>query len=181
MQKVFYKQNKTGVSDITNLYLTAFPENERPPVKYFFEAVNRFEDNQLISFYDKNQFVGFAYVVVYKDMVYIAFLAVSENLRGKGYGTAILNELKEMYHGYVILLCFEEVNEKYPDFDNRLRRKLFYERNGFKDNEMLTQEGTVVYQSAYIGHHQVDQNDYKILFDRTYGPGTSDIYLKFIK
>ena len=178
MEKVYLKNNPNIKDDISNIYLSAFPSNERPPLEWFYAAVNRYEENQVIGYYDNNEFIGFTYLVFYKDILYIAYFAVSEGKRNMGYGSKILEDIKNTYHRYVILLCFEEVDEKYSDYSNRLKRRDFYVRNGFVDNHMKTREGEVVYQSSYIGSHTVTFDDYKMIFDHTYGPGANEKYLK---
>ena len=101
--------------------------------------------------------------------------------RNRGYGSKILNDIKEKYQDKTILLCYEEVDEKYEDFLDRKNREKFYSRNGFINNELKTQEGEVVYQSAIIGNRKVTFEEYKILFDLCYGKGANEKYLKEYK
>ena len=178
MLKILLKENPQIQNDVSKLYISAFPENERPPLEWFYRAVNYYRENQVVGYYDNDAFIGFSYLVFYQDIVYIAFLAVDEKQRNQGYGTLILNDIKNTYSDYIKLLCFEEVDTKYHDYDNRLKRQKFYLKNGYIDNQMKTREGEVIYQSAYIGSHKVNFETYKQIFDHTYGPGTSDKYLK---
>ena len=178
MVKLLLREHPEIKNDISNLYLSAFPENERPPLEWFLEMVNRYEENKVIGYYEDGSFIGFTYLVFYKDIVYIAFLAVTKSQRNKGYGTCILNDIKDSYPNHIKLLCFEEVDTKYHDYENRLRRQHFYLRNGYVNNHMKTREGEVIYQSAFIGERQVEFVDYKEIFDHTYGPGSSERYLK---
>ena len=140
MFKILLKEHPEIKSDISNLYLSAFPENERPPLEWFYKAVYSFKRNQVIGYYDNDQFIGFVYLVFYRNIIYIAFFAVSEPKRNQGYGTMILNDIKHTYPNYTKLLCFEEVDTKYPNYKNRLKRQSFYLRNGYIDNNMKTRE-----------------------------------------
>ena len=107
-----YLDNKNIRSDIEPLFVSAFPENERPSADYYFASFDS-DNKKLFGFYDNDLFVGFASVVLYEDICYIFFLAVDENKRQKGYGSKILDSIKKMYEKYVILLCYEEVDKKY--------------------------------------------------------------------
>ena len=154
--------------DIRPLFLSAFPEDERPPANIYFKNFKK-DINQLFGFYDGDTFIGFASVTFYKDICYLFFLAVKEEQRDKGYGSKIISILKERFKDYVLLICYEEVDEKYPDYENRLRREKFYVRNGFIKNPLKTNEFGVIFQSAYIGKHIVTFEEYKEIFASGFG------------
>lgn len=157
--------------DIEPLFVSAFPENERPPANHFFAS---FENpiNKLFGFYDNDVFVGFTSVIEYKDICYIFFLAVQDGLRGQGYGSKIISEIKNIYSNYVILLCYEEVDEKYEDNAKRIKRADFYSKNGFICNNLKTKEFGVVFQTAYYGKHTVPFEDYEQIFAIGFGKWT---------
>ena len=161
--------------DIRPLFLSAFPEDERPPADIYFKNFKK-DINQLFGFYDGDTFIGFASVTFYKDICYLFFLAVKEEQRDKGYGSKIISILKERFKDYVLLICYEEVDEKYPDYENRLRREKFYIRNGFIKNPLKTNEFGVIFQSAYIGSHTVSFEEYKEIFASGFG----DYAVKFL-
>ena len=161
--------------DIRPLFLSAFPEDERPPANIYFKNFKK-DINQLFGFYVGDTFIGFASVTFYKDICYLFFLAVKEEQRDKGYGSKIISILKERFKDYVLLICYEEVDKKYPDYENRLRREKFYIRNGFIKNPLKTNEFGVIYQSAYIGSHTVSFEEYKEIFASGFG----DYAVKFL-
>ena len=104
MQKVYLKQNPNIKDDIANLYLSAFPEDERPPLSWFFKMIHFYKKNEVVGYYDNNEFIGFVYLVFYRNIVYTAFLAVTEAKRNQGYGTKILNDIRDSYPHYTKLL-----------------------------------------------------------------------------
>ncbi len=181
MEKIFLKENLAIKDDIESLYNSAFPINERPPFDYFYKVFARTNDSHIIGYYQDNQFVGFIHYVIYKDIIYIAYLAVKMDMRNMGYGSQILHDIRQIYPDYTILLCFEEVEPTYLDYPNRVNRQSFYKRNGYIDNGLKTQEGDVIYQSAYNGFHRVNYQNYQQLFDLVYGYGASNNYLKLVK
>ena len=177
MKFINYKDDPIIRDDIEPLYISAFPEEERPPVEMFFNTV-MLENDQLYGFYDKDRFVGFANIITYKDVAYLFFLAVYPSQRNKGYGSKILSDLKEMYKDKVLTLCYEEIDDKYPDIELRKRRKNFYYRNGFKDNKMKTCEYGVNYETCYIGKHRVSFEDYLGLYQSVFGERVNQIIKK---
>ena len=181
MNKIYLRNNETIKSDVEVLYNSAFPENERPPFFWFYNIFKNTKDNHIVGYYEENQFIGFVQYVIYLDCVYISYLAVSSSLRNQGYGTRILNDIRQSFPDYTILLCFEEVEPKYVDYHSRCNRQAFYKRNGYIDNGLKTQEGDVIYQSAYNGKHRINFSTYEKLFDLVYGPGACKRYLKCVK
>ena len=181
MNKISFKENPSIKSDIEALYLSAFPEDERPPFFWYYQVFTNTEDSHILAYYNEGEFIGFIHYVTYLDVVYIAFFAVTDSKRNQGYGTSILREMKELFPDKTLLLCFEEINKKYPDNANRIKRMEFYKSNGYVDNGLKTQEGDVVYQSAYNGSHKVSYQEYQQIFDLVYGKDAHKTYLKQVK
>ena len=168
MKIVSYKENPKIEKDVKPLYLKAFPVDERPPANRFF-INNKRDENNIYAYYDNDEFIGFTQLTFYKDIVCIFFLAVSENKRNQGYGSKILDSVKNEYRDKVILLCYEEVDKKYKDNENRIKRREFYRKNGFLDNEMKSNEFGVVFESGYYGSHKVSFEDYVEIFVLGFG------------
>ena len=164
---------------VVPLYLSAFPESERPPVDGFFASLER-KENQLFLYYDDDVFIGFTYLTFYQDVCFLFFLAVKEDKRGQGYGGKIIEDLKETYQDHVILLFYEEVNPQYSNYQERVKREHFYLSHGFKDNELKTDEFGVVFQSVYIGHHTVSFETYVQIFVLGFGEYAT-AYIKEVK
>ena len=175
MKFVNYKENFEIRKDIEPLYVSAFPEEERPPVDMFFDNALK-EDNELFGVYDKS-FIGFTNLLFYKNLCYIFFLAVTPEVRNKGYGSQIIQEVFKLYPDKTFVLCYEEIDDKYEDMNLRKRRRDFYYRNGFKDNNLKTCEYWVRYDTCYHGNHQVSFEDYLGLMVHCYGSRAK----KFIK
>ena len=165
LSKIIYSNQENIKEDVANLLVLAFPSDERPPVDIFFHnlSINK-ENTRLIAFYEENRFIGFTSLVLYKDICYIFFLAVSPTFQNKGYGSEIINIIKEDYKDYVILLAYEEVNEKYPNYAQRKSREAFYLKRGFKDNGFISEEWGVRFQTAYIGKRRVSFEEYREIF-----------------
>ena len=176
MKYINFKDNHNIRKDIEPLYVGAFPEEERPPEWLFFENALKV-DNQLLGVYEKDEFVGFTNLLFHNDLCYIFFLAVSPEYRNKRYGSQIIQDILKMYPDKTFVLCYEEIDDKYSDNDLRKRRRDFYYRNGFKDNNLKTCEYYVRYDTCYHGSHQVSFEEYLGLMVHCYGSRAK----KFIK
>ena len=168
MEYINYKANIEIHKDIEPLYIGAFPEEERPPVDIFFDNALK-DDNELLGVYLNSEFIGFTNLLFYKGLCYMFFLAVSPKHRNKGYGSQIIQDVFKMYPNKTFVLCYDEVDDKYQDNELRKRRRDFYFRNGFKDNNLKTCEYWVRYDTCYHGQHQVSFEEYLGLMIHCYG------------
>lgn len=116
---------------IKELYREAFPRAERVPMKYLLE-----EDNQseLSACFDSDVFCGFYATLTVGDITHILFLAVEPALRDRGYGSRILALISDRYAQNRIILDIEAVEPDAPNAAQRIRRKQFYEKNGYRES-----------------------------------------------
>lgn len=177
MKFVNYKDCPKIRNKIEPLYISAFPPEERPPEEMFFSNAEK-KDNELFAVYEGEEFIGFTDLLFYKDLCYLFFLAVSPEFRNKGYGSQIVQEVLKKYPDKTFILCYDEVDDKYSDNELRIRRRDFYYRNGFKDNNLKTCEYGVRYDTVYHGSHQVSFENYLGIFLHCYGFGVEKIVKK---
>ena len=130
---------------IKTLYEESFPRTERFPFDYIIKRSQK-NDIKFEVFYDNDNFIGLSYMIMEKNIVFILYFAVNNKHRGKGYGTEILKQLKEKYKDYTILLEIEELREDSSNYDQRVRRKSFYEKNGFYGTNKHIKEGPNVFE-----------------------------------
>lgn len=148
---------------IKELYARAFPLEERAPfLMLVLKARKRGIDFWSVSYDDI--WAGMMYVVNYKDLSYLFYLAITEEHRGKGVGSAVLRTARKYYSGRRLFLAIEEVTEDSPNYADRLKRREFYIRNGFSQLGRRLREGKVMYELLGIGG-MVSKNDYKQLIE----------------
>lgn len=135
------------LDEIRELYESAFPENERAPFSVLVRKTRR-KNVDFKAYFDGEALVGMTYSVHEGDLTYLFYLAVPEGLRGLGYGSEILQILKKVYPGHRIFLSMEEFRNDAPNYPIRLRRKGFYERNGYPLIGMRVQEGSEIFELA---------------------------------
>lgn len=114
------------------LIKSAFPPDEQEPMS----ALISMAQNPMVNFwayYDEDTYCGFCYVVESPRILFVLYLAVPGELRSKGYGAAILEDVRARFGGKDIVLHVEDPDKNENKRTERERRIKFYERNGFSD------------------------------------------------
>jgi len=125
---------KLNSKDVKKIYFDSFPPNERMPF-WMMVAMSKLWNTKFLSFYDNDKLCGFIYLAVQFRQVFVMFFAVDRELRSKGYGSQILNELQKLYPDKTVIVSIEHSN---TDETGELeRRKRFYLRNGFTETGYL--------------------------------------------
>lgn len=140
----------TDYKRIKNLYKKAFPIEERAP--FFMIKKNAINGKaSMLVVKDRDEFIGFLYLVCHLDMAYLFFFAIEPDKRGKGYGSIVLGKLKEKYAGKRLFLAREQLDENSNNYEERVKRHEFYLRNGFEDLPCKIKEAGVIYDVMGIG------------------------------
>ena len=135
-------------SKFYRLYKSAFPECERLPLKYL---INDKSDTETMACYDDGVFIGLYSAVRSLDIWNILFIAVDESMRDHGYGSKILSLIKENHRDCRIMLDIEQPVKSASNYQQRLKRKAFYERNGFHDTPVFYKWRRVPYEMLVTG------------------------------
>lgn len=154
---------------IKTLYEEAFPANERAPMSILLRKARKpFVD--FVVYYEKDTLIGFTYSSLSRgrDLVFVMYLAIDPALRSKGYGSRILEQLRQTYAGSRIILNIEAVEKDSPNAAERLRRRDFYVRNGYTGSGFLMKEFGVWYEALVAGG-AVGREEYLRLYSRFMG------------
>ena len=135
---------------LEQLYLTAFPSDERAPYRMLKKRHNKGKA-EFLAAKDGDEIVGMVYMVCNDELAYIFYLAIMENKRAMGYGTKVLSLLKQRYKGKKLFLARERLDEPCDNLEQRKSRRGFYISNGFSDQSGHIKEGKVTYDIMYIG------------------------------
>lgn len=153
---------------IKKLYKSAFPREERAPLSFLFHRTGNGRD----SFYavvDNDEFVGLVYTIGIEKLVYVFFLAVVEDKRGNGYGSRILQTIRNLYPDCVITLAIEDTADRSAEnFEQRIKRLKFYEANGFKQLHIKINEAGVDYELLGT-ENTVTQADFLAMMKNYFG------------
>ncbi len=164
--------NKYNKLAIKELYTRAFPKEERIDFSYLsLKARTRRAD--FVAIYDEDEYIGLAYLIYYKKIVFLFFLAVEERYRGRGYGTRILARLKEAFKNRAIVLWVETTKEnhegEFENLDERKRRKNFYFKSGYVESPYGISEKGVRYDVLEIGDRCIKEDEMHDLLRQFFG------------
>ena len=120
----------------------AFPKDEQLPM-WLLRLLSTKKNIDFTAYYDENTFCGITYTVQNKNMAFVLYLAVNDEIRSKGYGSAILAQLKVGFKRKPISLNVETLDLNAKNYDQRVRRVAFYKKNGFlSTNQFLSDKKT---------------------------------------
>lgn len=150
--------------EIKKLYKEAFPRNERIPIN-ILQLLTRKNKAKFYGIYDGEEFIGLLYNVYYKDIVLILYLAINNNFRGKGYGSKVLDLIKQKYSQNRIILNIEQIDENSSNNKQRIKRKEFYPKNGFTSLNYTVKEGKETYEMLCYSKNKskVSKEEYESL------------------
>lgn len=117
-------------ANVKRIYFDAFPKKERMPF-FLMVAMSKLWNTQFLSFYDGDILCGTVYFARNRKLVFVMFLAVEERFRSKGYGSAILQAIKNRYPNRKKIVTIEPCDANAPDFAQRWKRKALYLHNGY--------------------------------------------------
>ena len=158
------KQDKAVWQQIGALYKTAFPPDERAPFWLLRRRVKQGRAQILVA-YDAKKLVGFTYLVIYRDLVYLFYFAIDSEMRGQGYGSAVLQALRQEFPGRRIFLAREQLDEQAENAEQRRSRHEFYLFNGFCDWPCQIKEASVIYDVMGMGGDNITPAECQALID----------------
>ena len=125
---VMEKIQREKMDDVYHLFEDSFVPAELRPYQAF---VDLFEQGafDLYGYEEENQLHGAMVVWEFETFAYIENFAVSKQLRGRGIGAKMLNDIENMMEKPLVL----EVEVPYDDMSHR--RIQFYQRNHFFLND----------------------------------------------
>ena len=112
------------------LYESAFPANERIPIKHLLDDKIK---REFWAFFDGDLFCGFSNSITHGSITNIVYFAVESELRSRGYGSQILQAIRRQHPDtrLVVDIEVEEDSKDAEEHERRNRRREFYQRNGF--------------------------------------------------
>lgn len=152
---------------VKQLFITAFPREERPPMWMLTRRCHQGKA-RFSAVVDGGRFVGLTYVIGNEKVKTLMFLAIDENARDGGYGSEILRQVHKRYPGVKMFLNIEPLDENAPNYEQRCRRKAFYERNGLVCLDYQVREAGVIYEMMTYGEY-VNRQEYEDVMTLMYG------------
>ena len=104
------------------------------------------EDNfDFWALLDEDIFVGLMVVQTFKTLSYLFFLAFDSLYRSIGYGSRAIETLKALYKGKKQVVAFELSDKEALNNTQRIRRRQFYLKNGYKETGLFLSYKSVDY------------------------------------
>ena len=153
-------ENTKNLEDIKQLYMDAFPFDERIPF-YIMVSVGNDRGVEFLSIYDDDTWLGFIHTLVGEKLSYIFYFAIDGRLRQSGYGSKIIREYKKMHPK--LSLAIEPIEEESDNIKQRKKRLAFYEKNGFETLDTRVVEMGVEFELMGAKGMERKENDYKSL------------------
>lgn len=126
-------------SNVIELYKEAFTTVRRVP-SWMLRYMMRKGKPGFSVLYENETWIGLIYITQYKDIVFVHFFAIDASHRSKGYGSKVLDSMREEYSQSRIVLNIEELGEHFENASQRVKRKAFYKNNGFSSSGYLIKE-----------------------------------------
>ena len=153
-------ENTKNLEDIKQLYMDAFPFEERIPF-YIMVSVGNDRGVEFLSIYDDDTWLGFIHTLVGEKLSYIFYFAIDGSLRQSGYGSKIIREYKKMHPK--LSLAIEPIEEGSDNIRQRKKRLAFYEKNGFETLDTRVMEMGVEFELMGAKGMEIKESDYKSL------------------
>lgn len=153
-------ENTKNLEDIKQLYMDAFPFDERIPF-YIMVSAGNDRGVEFLSIYDDDTWLGFIHTLVGEKLSYIFYFAIDGSLRQSGYGSKIIREYKKMHPK--LSLAIEPIEEDSDNIKQRKKRLAFYEKNGFETLDTRVVEMGVEFELMGAKGMEIKENDYKSL------------------
>ena len=139
-----------GFKETHRLNMDAFPDEERLDTELLAQLSEQGR-LELLGIYDNGNYIGFTVIFHSERSVYVFFLAIDPAWRSHGYGAAVLDELRKRYAGRQLVLDIEPLDSAAPNYEQRLRRKNFYLRNGFRESGCFFKYCGMCFEVLYDG------------------------------
>ena len=153
-------ENTKNLEDIKQLYMDAFPFEERIPF-YIMVLVGNDRGVEFLSIYDDDTWLGFIHTLVGEKLSYIFYFAIDGGLRQSGYGSKIIREYKKIHPK--LSLAIEPIEEDSDNIKQRKKRLAFYEKNGFETLDTKVVEMGVEFELMGAKGMEIKESDYKSL------------------
>lgn len=143
-----YDVVETFTPEMSELYSSSFTEIEKVPEENILRTIGR--GGKLVEYRDDGRFIGLTLTFTHGDCTFWIYLATIPEVRGKGYGSRLIDMIRETHPGKRIFLVVEPMDEDADDYEMRVRRQRFYERNGCVNSGITLISDDAPFDSMYV-------------------------------
>ena len=173
---------KTIAADFPNMdHLCILAMEAFPPEEYIApqELIEMAQSGcfDFWALYDGECFIGFMVVMTHRTMAYLFFLAIDASLRSHGYGGMALSKLQQTYPSHQHVVDMELLDYEADNIQQRIARRNFYIRNGYKPTGQYLSYFGVSYEVLCRGN-QFDSTLFEELLSRLSVKGFTPHFFK---
>lgn len=163
MELTFERVTRTSPAypKVAQLYLTAFPPDERAPLDMLVEG--REWSGDFRAYFADGVFCALAFNYVDQRFCYLFYLAVEPSMRKRGLGSAILRHIRHSYPDHDMILEMEELDPDACNYAERLDRARFYCSNGLQLTQVHNTQCGVPYH-VLCTNPSITPGDYRSLW-----------------
>lgn len=135
-------KNLNDYPQIVQLMRESFPKEQLVPLWQLRLLAKIKPGNKFTAYYDGEELAGVSFSVENRTTVFVLYLTVSTKIRSQGYGSRIIQQLISEAGSRSVVLDIEEENILAANAEQRVKRKQFYHKHGFRSTGYALQEGT---------------------------------------
>ncbi len=151
---------------VIDLYKTAFTTVRHIPA-WVLRLTMRRSNNGFSMIYDQYKWVGLLKVTEHADFVFVHFFAIADSMRSGGYGSRVLDFIKAKYANKIIILNVENLDPQAANYRQRIKRRAFYENNGFITSGLVVQDSSEQMDMLVFGRG-VSKNEIEDIYRQLY-------------
>ena len=133
MKFIKLTKESSDIAVLEKINEEAFPESERNLITDLIDT-----GATVLGIYEFSEAIGFFVVREFKDIMYLAYLAVRSDSRNRGIGQAAVEELVNKYYTKQIVAEYEAPDGTVDHGLMCIRRRNFYRRCGFRQTGWFT-------------------------------------------
>jgi GNAT superfamily N-acetyltransferase len=160
-------QNEDNYSKVIDLYKKAFTTARHIPT-WLLRLTLRKGKVGFNVLYADNTWIGLIYTTEYKDIVLVHFFAISESYRSGGYGSKVIDSIKVTHSKKRIVLNIEELDKREKNYSQRVKRKAFYEKNGFSPSGYIVKEPKEKLEMLIFGGN-INKEEIEAMYKNLFG------------
>ena len=149
-------------SEICKLMKEAFPEAERMPI-WLLKIMAKRDSVRFDAVIDGSTFCGLIYTAENEKYLFVLYLAVCKAVRSKGYGSHILELIKQRAGKKQVILHAEYPDATADNAIQRSKRMRFYTKNGIVNTGYCFDDGSEKYIVLSTDGLNVDIESYRKL------------------
>ncbi|MGK7902345.1 MAG: GNAT family N-acetyltransferase [Hormoscilla sp.] len=121
-----------GFATAMEIYVDAFPSNERFPVEFLKETIDKGLRSLYLGYFgDEVVFIAILWPLKDTEFILLDYIATKESYRGRGMGTAFMNAICKLLRDNKKFMLIEVENPEYGSEREEKRRRVgFYRRVG---------------------------------------------------